>query len=165
MKMKLDKPICSRCNDRKATKSYALTGSLHEDLDKYPYAHGVAVYAYGFKTKKAIIAAVRKALAAVAIALSLSGCGLLTHTDSARSQSCTEANSNYRIARAINIGCDVLAGGTAASGIITTTVADEPYADIILGASSVLFVGCSAIASFFGGEYAEETVMECRDTE
>lgn len=93
----------------------------------------------------------------------LCSCGSLIPVGSSRSATCLEANTEYRIWRGIGIVCEVFAGATATGGLITRSVTDEPYADIVLGGSSVLFTGCSALSGFMSGEAAEDATSECNE--
>jgi len=98
-------------------------------------------------------------LLAILAALSLSCAGLIPPGYPARDE-CREADDAYLAWRSIGIAAGGLAGATGTSGVLTSTLADEPGADIALAASSALLGVLASVASVLAGEYAER-VTRC----
>ena len=80
----------------------------------------------------------------------------------APSNPCQQQEDRYISWYAVGVVSGSLAGATGTSGVLTSTLADEPYADIALAASSMVFGALATLGTVLSGIYAEN-YAECVD--
>lgn len=85
--------------------------------------------------------------------LLLCGCFALTPPNDS-SDHCRTYDENYVTWYALGIASGSLAGATGASGVLTATLIDEPYADLGLAISSTVFGAFAAVSNALAGMYA-----------
>jgi len=90
------------------------------------------------------------------------GCVSLVPPNAAPSDACRRLDESHIAWYAVGIASGSLAGATGTSGVLTSTLADEPYADLGLAVSSTIFGALATLGTVLAGIYAERYV-ECLD--
>lgn len=107
------------------------------------------------------IAAMAILVASLFCLVSGSGCASLYGGTANPSQECRRADDLYLTWHAVGIAASGAAGATGAGGVLTSTLADEPGADIGLAASSAVFGILATVATVLSAEYAERATEAC----
>ncbi|MBN1774516.1 MAG: hypothetical protein JXB32_24865 [Deltaproteobacteria bacterium] len=100
-------------------------------------------------------------VASVACLFAGSGCSSLIPSGRTPTDECRQMDDSYLAWHAVGVAAGGAAGATGAGGVLTSTLADEPGADIALAASSALFGILATVASVLSAEYAERAADAC----
>lgn len=166
---------------RPLVKSWTASGGKSIPIRAFPYCRSVSVVVGGFAKKKEAVAAVRKAIAAVALVLVLAiGCRGLAPTtptgplpgeteEQAEVRVCIEScrayDDQYLVHYALGMTFSGVSAAAGTGGIMTSAIADEPGADIALACTAAA-AGIGALVfnwlSGEAGERYEDCVAQCR---
>lgn len=105
--------------------------------------------------------AVRAVCAAMLLVL---GCSSLIPPEAAVRDECRDYDDSYLAWRSVAIAAGGLAGASGTSGVLTSTLADEPGADLALAGVSAVSGILSAVAAWLADEYARR-VTRCGEPE
>lgn len=163
---------------RPMVKAWSASGGKQVSLRVFPYAKTVSVSVGGFARKNEAVAAVRKALAAVMLALCLvlASCTGLSGRDTivagverTPEQVCVEQCQHYDDAYLVYYALGLtFSGATAATGtggVLTATLGDDQAADIALAATSAGSGIATVVFNWLAGQQKdryEECTARCR---